>query len=89
VRGTHHSQGARNCFQDAIHILEHFIVPKSQHAISMLSQPTVTFHVTFVERVLSAIEFNNQSLLAADKVDDIPADRLLSDELAASELARP
>jgi hypothetical protein len=56
--------------------------------IASVSQPPVASLVTFRIAVLSAVEFDEQPLFAADEIDDIRSDRLLSNELISFEASR-
>jgi len=54
----------------------------------MSSQPSVTDRVALVSRVLAAINLDDEPLLAADEIDDVRSDRLLTDEFVTHQGAR-
>jgi len=70
-------------------VAKHVVVPKSQNPITTPCQILITQDVAGTIRMLSAIDLNNQTTLAADKVDCVRTDRLLANELAAIDRARP
>jgi hypothetical protein len=49
----------------------------------MIDEPSISDDITFVSRVLAAIDFNDKPPFAAHKVYDIGTDRLLADEFEA------
>ena len=73
---------------DSVHhtvdVVEYIVVPKPEHRESLLYEPRVTIIVVGnLMSMLPAIEFDNESLRQANKIDDIYAKRLLTTELAA------
>ena len=70
-----------NLFQYCFGLLQNFIIPKSQHPITLSIQkrrpPLVILNLL---RMLSAVQFNNQTILHTDKIDDISAYCLLASE---------
>jgi hypothetical protein len=84
VRGAIRWQGRRNHFKYTVHIAKHVIIPESQHAISMLGEPPVAHRVALVDRVLAAVDFNDEPLLATNEIDDVGSDRFLTDELVTA-----
>jgi hypothetical protein len=72
--------------QYPIQILNYVIVPDADHPITKGGQLAVALPVFVTIRVLAAVEFNNQALLATHEIDVVPTDRLLADEFEASEL---
>ena len=49
----------------------------------MIDEPFVAHLITLVVRMLAAIKLHNQSLFAANEVDDVRPDRYLANELVA------
>jgi hypothetical protein len=82
VRGE--GRGGRRCgengFPNAFDISKYFIIPKTQHAVAMIDEPSISDDVAFVSCVLAAVDFDDKPLFATNKVDDIGPDRLLADE---------
>jgi hypothetical protein len=79
VRGQRGHDG----FQNAIYIFKNIVVPEMQHAITVISQPSVAHSIAFVDRMLAAVEFDDQPLLATNEIDDIRSDRFLPDKFVA------
>ena len=88
MRGTLISQGCCNHLQHTICVAEDVIVPEPQDSIIALPEPTVARAIRGVIRMLSAINFHNQPMFAADKIHDVWSDRFLAHELAAIDRAR-
>jgi hypothetical protein len=80
VRGRCRRRCGEDGFPNAFDISKYFIIPKAQHTVAMIGEPSIADDIAFVSRVLAAIDFDNKSPFAAHKVDDIGADRLLADE---------
>src|SRR5262245_47788896 len=67
-----------NCFQDSCQVIDYVVVPESQNYKSLCFQPAVPFRVVVRGfRVLAAIQFDDQSRLKANEIDDIVTYRLL------------
>jgi hypothetical protein len=88
VRGSLRKRG-RDCFKNARHVVQHFIVPKSQYAVVVVDKPFVTNRIARVIRVLPSVDLNNEATITANKIDDIGTDRILPDELVSIQPARP
>jgi hypothetical protein len=73
--------------QDALDILQHFVVPEADHAVSERPQIGITLRVIGSGCVLAAVHFYNEPPLAAQKVGVISPDWFLPDELECAELA--
>ncbi len=67
---------------------KNIVIPKSQYAIAMPAEPMISCSVTFVLRMLAAIDFDNEAMLATNEIHDVRSGRSLPDKLAASECAR-
>lgn len=75
-------QVAVNSIEDDREIIDHLVVPESDHAIAALryfrrSCPIVTQLIC----VLAAVEFNDEFLLRTSEVHDPASDRMLASEL--------
>jgi len=71
--------------QHAVEIAEDFIVPDADHSIAERIQVGVAALIQRAVRMLPAIDLDNQALLAADEIDVIRSNRLLSGELYPDE----
>jgi hypothetical protein len=80
VRGTIRKRG-RDRFKDSRLIPEHVIVPESQNSVVMLDKPFVTDRISWIVGMLSAINLDDQSTIATDKVCGIGTNRFLPDKL--------
>jgi hypothetical protein len=69
-----------NHFQDAVHICQNVVVPKTHNAKLMCLQPSVTHHIAFAVSMLSAVNFYDQTLFAAHEIDDIRSRCFLTNE---------
>ena len=87
VRGSLSKRG-RDCFENACHITQHIVVPKSQDAIVVIDKPFVANDVARVIGVLPAIHLNDETAFTADQVDRVGTDRLLTNELEIVEPSR-
>jgi len=70
--------------KDPLNILINFVVPKSEHAIAGILKSVVTYTVTlrvFAVVVLTTVDFDDQSMLQACKVDNVSALRNLSTKM--------
>jgi hypothetical protein len=83
VKGRCRRRCGEDGFPNAFDISKYIIIPKTQHAVAMTDEPSISDDITFVGRVLAAIDFDDKSLFAAHKVNDIGTDRLLADEFEA------
>jgi len=72
--------------QNTIEVLGNFIVPNSNGPISERCQVVIASSIVRIFRVLSPIDFNDQTRLSTDEVDIITAKRCLSGELESAEL---
>src|SRR3569832_922700 len=57
--------------QYAVSVGEHVIVPEPEHAIASLRQHTITVAIALTIRMLTAVDFDDQTPVAADKIDDV------------------
>jgi hypothetical protein len=91
LRGRNEVGGAlqilSNPLQNPVYVSEHIVVPKPQNNETLIAKPNITlFIVIFLLHVLSAVEFDNQSLLQAYEIDDVAPQRLLAAKLATVKL---
>jgi hypothetical protein len=54
----------------------------------MLSEPSIPDQITLIRRVLPAIHFDDQPLLAANEIDNVRSDWFLTDEFMPHQAAR-
>jgi len=88
VRGS--ADGGQDHFQDTAEILDHVIIPETQHAPAMLLKPSRAVGLILGDRaVLTAVEFDDQRSFLADEIDDVPSDRYLASELKSGQLSVP
>lgn len=73
-----------NPIQNDTQILHYFGVPETQHAIPVQAKPVIPFFVSdFLLRVMTAIKFDDETLLETNEIGDERAHGLLSLELQA------
>jgi hypothetical protein len=63
--------------QYSISSLQHIIIPKPYHPISLISQPFITPTVCITLSMLAPINFDDQTVLEANEIDDIRPYRYL------------
>jgi len=73
--------------QNPVEIFEDVVVPDADHAITEGAKRAIALPVFGAFRVLAAVELNYQAPLAADKVDVVAIDGLLTSEFEAAELS--
>ena len=71
---------SNNHFQHAVAIAQHVVIPEAEHAIAFRREPSVAFGITRVLGVLPAIDFDDEALVMADKINRKTADRCLPPE---------
>ena len=81
MRGSLRDQGSRNRFQHTFYIADDVIVPKTENRIIPVAQPSIAYPIALAVSMLTAVDFNNQSLLATKKINNVATDRLLTNEL--------
>src|SRR6516162_11426537 len=72
--------------ENAIEILDHIIVPDTDHPITERAKYTIAVPIVAAFRVLASVELDNQAPFAANKVDVILTDWLLADKFEAAQL---
>jgi hypothetical protein len=89
-RGEGRSRGrcGKDYVPNAFDILQDFIVPEMEDAIAALCQPLIAYGVAPVFGVLAAVDFDNESFLPTNKIDDIRPDGFLTHEFESTERSR-
>jgi hypothetical protein len=65
------------------------VIPKPQDSVPVFAKPAIAHYVVAVFSVLAAIDLDDESMLAANQINYVWTDRLLSNEFASDECARP
>jgi hypothetical protein len=87
VRGALRKRGSDG-FKHARHVPQHVVIPKSQNPVIVVGEPFVTNYVPRIVRMLPSIDFNDEAAFAANQVDRIKTNRLLSNELKSIQPTR-
>ena len=82
-------KGSGYGFKHTHGVAKHIVVPESQNPIAPRHKPRIARRITRAFRMLTTIDFNDQSTLAADKIDGVRTDRLLANEFPAVNGTRP
>lgn len=82
-------KGSGYGFKHTHGVAKHIVVPESQNPIAPRHKPRIARRIARTSGMLSAIDFNDQTTLAADKVNGVRADRLLANEFPAVDDTRP
>ena len=75
-----------NCAENAVDIAEYIIVPEATDFVAFIGQPTIADCILGGFAVLSAINLNDEQLLAANKIANVALDRQLTHELVSIDL---
>jgi hypothetical protein len=67
-------QGSDNGLQDALRVLEDFVIPESQNAPALLLQKGVAHDVSAVAEMLAAIALHCDTLFEACEVENVGID---------------
>ena len=79
-------QRSPNRICDRIPITKHVVIPKARDAKPFLLKPCSTIRIILaIERVLSAVEFDNESMFETNKVDDKSPQRNLAAKFKLTE----
>jgi hypothetical protein len=81
-------KGGRDGFKNARHISQHVVVPEAQNPVIVIGKPFVANRIARAVSMLTAVDFNNKAVLAANQVDCVRTDRLLSNKLVSIEATR-
>jgi hypothetical protein len=71
---------------NALDISQDIVVPKAQHPVSGGDHRLIADPISFALGVLSAVDFDNETTVLAQKVGHISVDRDLSPELSSANL---
>src|SRR5437899_6982221 len=63
-------EGAQDCFDHAIGVAEHVVVPKSDYFPALAFEQSRSACVHCIVAMLAAIDFDHQSVLGAGKIDN-------------------
>jgi hypothetical protein len=85
VRGLCRKRCCEDRIPNPFDIFQHFIVPEAEHAIAMLSEPSIPRGVPLVFGVLATIDLYRKSHLSTGEIDDIWSDRFLAHEFKSGE----
>jgi hypothetical protein len=88
VRGSLRERGG-NGFENSRHVTQDVIIPKSQDPVIVIGKPFVSNHVTRVVGMLSSVQLDDQPVLAADKINYVTTNRILTNEFVTVESAGP
>jgi len=75
-------QRARNCLKNAFDISYHIVVPEAQH-----TQPSISYNIKFVLRMLPTITFH-EAVLPANDISGVRSDWLLPNECGSVKRTR-
>ena len=75
-------------FKHVIRALENLVIPKPQHAKSLLRQPGIAHSVARGSIVLTSIGFDDQPGAEMHEVDDVGSNGLLTTKLLAKQAMR-
>ncbi len=81
-------QAAPNQLVDCVFVFSQLVVPKSDDTISLFFQPTRALRIVFsLQRVLTAVQFQNQPLIKANEIHNVLSKRYLATEFELAETA--
>ena len=84
------AEGTTYLLQHTLQLLHNIIVPEAQHRITLAAQPHIPMLVVVhLFRMLSTVNFDNQSPLHANKIYNVVAYWLLPFEFQTQETMRP
>ncbi|AOG10776.1 hypothetical protein BSY240_1409 [Agrobacterium sp. RAC06] len=81
------AQLRQNMTADIVEMLQDLVVPEAQDAEAFGTEEGVTIKVVEAVAVLAAVDLNDQPGFEADEIEDVAAQRYLSAEFGAGELA--
>ena len=84
---TRIAQLRQNMTADIVEMLQNLVVPEAQDAKAFGAEEGVTIKVVEAVAVLAAVDLNDQPGFEADEIKDVAAQRDLSAEFGAGELA--
>ena len=84
------AKGAQDALEHAVRVPKHLVVPETHDFVAPSFEPRCALFVFFDrERVLPAVDLNDQVLCQAREIDDVRTDRHLSSEAITEELLAP
>jgi hypothetical protein len=81
VRGRRNNQLGCYGFKNTVDVAQDIVVPKAQHMVTVIPEPTVANGIASVRGVLTAIDLDDQTTLAAHEVYGVRTNRFLANEL--------
>jgi hypothetical protein len=75
--------------EHAIHVCKHFVVPDSNDGEALFFEPAIPLVVGRLGCMMTAIQLDHESMLEANEVDDVMADRILALEFASVQPTAP
>ena len=75
-------------FEDAFEVFDHVVVPEADNRVAIRLDPSRALPVGRAFGMLAAVEFDDEPEFDAGKIGDVSADRELSSEFCAFDLAR-
>ena len=70
--------GCYDHLQNAFTIAQDIRIPEAENPVAFRFKPTIAFDVSFVFRMLSAVDFDDQMPLVTNEVDNEAPNRCLS-----------
>jgi hypothetical protein len=67
-------------FQNAIPIFQNIGIPEAKHPVSFGCEPPISLNVLYGIGVLPAVEFHNQPVVVANKIDNEASNGRLTSE---------
>ena len=80
MRGRPRRRCREDYLPDAFDIAQHLVIPESQHTIAMFAEPSIAHGVSSALGMLATVNLDDQPFLSTDEINDVPSDRLLTDE---------
>jgi hypothetical protein len=88
VRGRRRRYGCEDRVPNTFGIFQHFIIPETEYSIAMIGKPLVAENIALAGGMLATVNFDDESLLPADEIDNVRADRYLADKFKIVQPAR-
>lgn len=73
----------QDCNEDTIYVAQYMVVPETQNPVAFRREIVIANAVPDVVCVLASIDLDYQLSIAADKINDVPTDRLLPGKFEA------
>jgi hypothetical protein len=78
------TQLRQNKAEDAFSVAQYVRIPESQHLVSLSRERGIACAVLWIICVLTAVNFDDELPVTTNKIDDVGANRLLSNEFEPS-----